>query len=213
MPLLKSITGALAACSLVVAPASAAVTTFTDQTSFDSSLDAPATVVDTSANIGLTTAQLSAAYAGITFFGAASFVRSDALILNGQGFFGPATPHVGINFETNINAVSVFTNAFDGGRIQAYSGANGTGTLLGEAAFGTPSGSNLFGGLITDEYIGSVIFTCDFNFDLKCGLNDPAFGVASSFLASAPVPLPAAGWLFLTGIAGIAASRRRHTVN
>lgn len=207
---MKTLLSIVAAGVMTATSAQAATVAFTSLTDFNAALDSAATVIDTSANVGKTTSQLSDDTPGVTFFGPSSFVRSDGLIVNGQFFHGATTPHVGMNFNTAVNAVSVFTNAFDGGRILIYSGANGTGDLLGEAAFGTPSASNLFGGIIADRLIGSVIFTCDFNFDLACGLIDPSFGLASSFLASDAVPLPAGAWLFLTGAAGIAAARRRH---
>lgn len=179
------------------------ITTYTDRASFEAAMDT-LTLVDTSENIGKTTAQLSAETPGATFTGPDSFVRSDGLIVNGAGFF-PNDPHVGMNFDVPVFGVGATANAFDGGRIQIFSGLNGTGTLLGEAAYGNPSGT-MYGGIISDMPILSVIFTCDFNFDLACGLIDPQFGQVS---VQQPVPVPAAAPLMMAGLAAVSRFRRK----
>lgn len=186
----------------------AAVMTYTDQTAFEAALSEGHTTIDTSAHVGKTTAQLSALYDGAAFFGAESYVRSDGLIVNGLGFFGAVTPHVGLNFESGVTGVGAWANAFDGGRIQIFSGLNGTGTLLGEAAYGHPGGV-MFGGITSTDLILSAIFTCDFNYDLACGLIDPTFGnITLSDTGVSEVPLPAAAWVFLAGLGAIGAARR-----
>ncbi|MEM9840541.1 MAG: hypothetical protein AAF830_15490, partial [Pseudomonadota bacterium] len=178
------------------------ITVYTDRASFEAAMDT-LTLVDTSANVGKTTSQLSAETPGATFTGPSTFVRSDGLIVNGAGFY-PTNPHVGMNFDVPVFGVGATANAFDGGRIQIFSGLNGTGQLLGEAAYGNPSGT-MYGGIISDMPILSVVFTCDFNFDLKCGLIDPQFGQASF---QQPVPVPAAAPLMVAGL-GLMASRRK----
>ncbi len=186
----------------------AVVTTFGDQAAFVAALDGGSTLVDVSASIGANLVQLSAITPGATFFGPNTSVRSDALIPHGQGFFGTTNQHVGLNFETTVNGVGVTSNLFDGGRIQAYSGLNGTGTLLGEHGFGGNTVASLFGGLITDQPILSVVYTCDFNFDLACGVIDPVFGLSTSALSSDPVPLPAGAFLFMAGLGALGVARR-----
>ncbi|MEM7081458.1 MAG: thrombospondin type 3 repeat-containing protein [Pseudomonadota bacterium] len=161
-------------------PANAQV--FDDESLFLAALT-NSTIIDTSNFIGNTTFGISPAVAGADFFGPDAEVRSDDLILNGSGFHGLSTPHVGLNFSPAVNAVGVTSNPVDGGRIQLYSGPNGTGTLLSETDFGGTN-SFQFTGVITTSDIGSVVFTCDFNQDLACGLRDPMFGTASALVDS-----------------------------
>lgn len=184
------------------------VTAYDNEALFQAAIGG-ATVIDTSANIGDTTEQLSIETPGATFFGPSSFVRFDALIPNGQGFFGPTTPHIGLNFDVPVLGVGAFSNAFDGGRIQAYSGLNGGGDFLGEVNFGSAGNVVQFGGITVNVGIMSVIFTCDFNFDLACGVIDPQFGGTPS--VSNPVPVPAALPLFLAGLAGLGLRRARRS--
>ncbi|MEM6372793.1 MAG: hypothetical protein AAF727_08460 [Pseudomonadota bacterium] len=197
----KHISIAVALCCGI---GSAHAATFTDQTAFETALDS-FTLIDTSDYIGDAVADIPLGdLGGATFFGAPSTVRSDDLILNGSGFFGASTPHVGLSFSTRVTGVGVTSNAIDGGRIQLWSGANGTGTLLGEGSFGGGASAQ-FGGLIIGEAAGSVVFTCDFNSDLKCGLRDIVFGSTP-----APVPLPA-GLPLLLGALGLLGWMRRST--
>ena len=107
-----------------------------------------------------------------------------------------------MNFDIAINGAGVTSNAIDGGRIQLYSGLNGTGLLIEEANFGGGASAR-FGGVITTSLAQSVIFTCDFNFDLQCGLRDIVFGTAN------PVPLPAGIGLFAMAVLSLARFSRR----
>lgn len=202
----KNCVAAGAALFTIVSGANAAVVTYTDQASFEAAATEGVTVIGTSESIGKTTGQLSAETPGAEFFGPSSYVRSDGALLNGQYFLGAATPSLGLNFAGGANSVGVSThNIDDGGRILAYSGLNGTGTLLGEADFG---GSSIFGGLRSTDLIMSVLFTCEFNYDLACGLNDPVFS-AFAEVSPSEVPLPAAAWLFIVGAGAIGAAKRR----
>ncbi len=201
----KSIAAA-AALAAIMSGANATVVTYSDQAAFEAAAPEGVTIIDTSESIGKTTGELSAETPGAEFFGPSSYVRSDGALLNGQYFLGAATPSLGLNFADGVNAVGVSThNIADGGRILAYSGLNGTGTLLGEADFG---GSSIFGGLRSTDLIMSVLFTCEFNYDLACGLNDPVFSVSAG-VSPSEVPLPAAAWLFMAGAGFLGAVRRR----
>lgn len=174
---------------------------FDNQGDFQNALDS-FTLIDTSAFIGQTTFNISPTVPNGTFFGPDALVRSDDLILNGAGFHGSTTPHVGLNFDLAVNGAGVTSNAIDGGRIQIYSGPNGTGTLIEEASFGGGLTAR-FGGLITTSFAHSVVFTCDFNSDLKCGLRDIVFGTVS------PVPLPAGVGLFIVALLSLVRFSRR----
>lgn len=192
-------------CLLGTFGTSAQATTYSDQTAFLATLEA-STLIDTSSFIGNTTFGINPSLSTGAFFGPDALVRSDDLILNGAGFFGTTTPHVGINFNAIVNAVGVTSNAIDGGRIMLYSGLNGTGDLLNTTSFGGGSSASFTG--IADAFSArSVIFTCDFNSDLKCGLRDPVFGFDTAFAAQ--VPLPASLGFLLAGIAGLLGLRRR----
>ncbi|MEV8465425.1 VPLPA-CTERM sorting domain-containing protein [Fluviibacterium sp. DFM31] len=189
----------------ILSAGAAAATSYTDRTSFYAALNSY-TVIDTSSYIGKFVDEIDPDFAGVSFFGPRSYVRSDDLILNGQGFFGTATPHVGLNFAKPIQGAGVTTNAYDGGDVVLYSGLNGTGTELGRADFG--DSLVLFGGLVISGNARSAVFTCDFNSDLKCGLRDIAFGTNPSS-GSTAVPLPAAGALMLLGVGTLGAMRMR----
>ena len=183
--------------------ANAVVVTYTDRTAFEAALS-DVTTIDTSSHIGSTTFAIDddPIYGGaFQFTGPDAYVRGDDLILNGLGFHGSIIPHVTINFASGVNGVGVTTNLFDGGRILIYDGQNASGNLLGTANFGT---NGLFGGIISTDLIGSAVFTCDFNSDLKCGLRDPVYGT------SANVPAPAPLVLFLFGLGCLALGRVRN---
>ncbi len=189
----------------------AGILTYTDRSTFESALNS-FTTIDTSNYIGQTTYLIDddPIYSGaFEFFGPNSLVRNDDLILNGVGFYGNTNPHVGINFSIGINGVGVTTNLNDGGDIMIYDGLNGTGNLLGEADFG--DGLVLFGGITSTDLIKSVIFTCEFGSDLKCGLRDPVFGsfASSSGSGSSQVPEPSVIALLGVGLAGLGFARRR----
>lgn len=92
----------------------------------------------------------------------------DRLIVYGAGVTGD----VSFDLVTPATAIGAWANIGDGGRIQAYSEPLTAGDLLGEADFG---GASDFGGMITDMPIRSVRITCDFNFDLVCGVFDIQF--------------------------------------
>ena len=84
-----------------------------------------------------------------------------------------------------------------------------TGLELGRVAFGqSPATPGGFSGLISDQLIASAEITCTFNADLKCGVYDIQFGTL------APVPVPAAVWLFGTALIGLAGiGKRRKAVH
>ncbi len=195
-----------AALCAMASPSYAAVTTLTNQSAFESALAGGFTLVDTSSftssscptgfetSCMTTITDISPILSDANFFGPDAGVRNDDLIVNGQGFHGMGPPHVGLNFLGTVNGVGVTSNAIDGGKIQLFSGPNGTGTLIAEISFGGQS-SDAFTGVIAMSPIASAVFTCDFNSDLKCGLRDPIYG--RSTIAGVPAP----GALFLVTMA------------
>lgn len=199
----KILAAAGLAATVLFAPASAS--TFTDRNSFYAALSSH-TVINTSNYIGKYVDQIDPDFPGVSFFGPRSYVRSDDLLLNGQGFWGSSTPHVGLNFANPIQGAGVTTNAYDGGDVILYSGLNGTGQELGRADFG--DGLVLFGGVVISGNARSAVFTCDFNYDLACGLRDIAFGTVAS--TTPQVPLPAAGGLLAVATAALGVFRKRN---
>lgn len=179
-------------------------TTFSDRNSFEAALSGGFTTIDTSAYIGRLLHVIDDDFADAEFFGPiTSYVRNDDLILNGAGFWGSTTPHVGLNFAAGVNGIGIQSNPGDGGVIRIYDGLDATGTLLGSVGFGA-NATALFGGIVSADLIRSAVFSCDYNSDLKCGLRDPVYGTT--------VPVPAAALLFVPALAGLAAfGRRRET--
>ena len=125
----------------------------------------------------------------------------DRLILNGAFFGG----EIVFNFTGLVNGVGGWANNGDGGHVQAYSGLNGTGVLLGSAGFGPGS----FGGLIASDAIKSVRFTCEFNFDLACGVYDVQFG---NLAGGVPEPATWAMMILGFGAAGLMIRRRKAVI-
>lgn len=182
--------------------------TFTDRSNFISELDTW-TEVDTSSFAGLTTLNPSVSFTAGSFFGPDAYIRTGAeagLIENGVGFYGTTNPHVGINFVGIVNAVGVSSNPRDGGTILLYSGLDGTGSVVGSVGFGHPGGAGPdFGGIVMAGSAKSAVFTCDFDFDLKCGLYDPIFG----YKQVAQIPVPASSVLLVGGLGLLIGARRR----
>ncbi|MEF8734075.1 MAG: hypothetical protein V5B40_19815 [Candidatus Accumulibacter meliphilus] len=114
----------------------------------------------------------------------------DRLILNGNGWNG----NIVFDFIAPISGVGAWSNFIDGGVIRAYDSPGLMGNLIGFADLNGGS----FGGLISSIPVLSVEVTCDFNYDLKCGVFDIQFDRAVS-----SVPTPPTFWLFLTAIAGL----------
>lgn len=119
----------------------------------------------------------------------------DRLIFNGNGFGGT----IAVNFTAPVNGVGALSNNGDGGRVRIFSGANLGCSFLGEYGF-----SSIFGGITSETNIGSAQFTCDFNFDLRCGVYDIQFGTS--------VPEPQAWALLLTGFGLVGGVLRRQRV-
>jgi len=103
----------------------------------------------------------------------------DRLILNGVG--GPTGGDLVIDLVDPVHGFGAWSNDGDGGHVRAFSQPRLGGTLIGEADLGSGS----FGGLVSTDLIRSVEITCEFNFDLECGVFDIQFGTTWP-----PVPIP-----------------------
>jgi len=218
MKLRNLLAGAVAAAGMMISgTASAAVTTYASEALFQAALSqvtlinldaAPYAALGASYNLDDVAPAAAFLAAGVDSVGLNAAVVSgqayqistpgrDRLILTGTRFGGDLV----FNFSNLVTGVGGWSNNGDGGHIQAYSGLNGTGTLLGSAAYGPGS----FGGLISTDQIRSVRYTCEYNFDLACGVYDVQFG------ATAAVP-EAATWAFMIlgfGLTGALLRKRR----
>lgn len=208
----------LAASVAIAGGASASVSIYNNQSSFESALNGSYTLVNLDAPpfgafasgyrlddagpaasllaLGVDSVGLNAqVVAGQDF---QTPTARDRLILNGAFFGG----EIVFNFTGLVNGVGGWANNGDGGHVKAYSGLNGAGTLLGSAGFGPGS----FGGLISSDAIKSVRFTCEFNSDLACGVYDLQFG---SVAGGVPEPATWAMMILGFGAAGSMIRRRK----
>ncbi len=179
--------------ALMCTPASRAQQIFSDEGAFQSALGDEVAVVNLDAaalgalatpfSIQSPDAAAALQALGLDFFGLNSQVIGgqafqivkpdrDRLILNGSGSGGEIT----FNLLQPVQGVGAWTNVADGGNVQAFSEPDLGGVMLGAAPFGMISD---FGGLITDQPIQSVRITCEFDFDLRCGVYDIQFGPLS----------------------------------
>ncbi|MDX2223203.1 MAG: hypothetical protein SFV21_10665 [Rhodospirillaceae bacterium] len=191
--------GVAAALMVASGAAQAAVVAYTNQATFQAALTGSFTLINldaapfngfgTSYRVEDAAPAAAFASAGIDFFNFNAEVRAgqtgqiatpgrDRLIFNGTGFGG----EIGVNFAGGVNGIGALSNNIDYGRILIYSGANFTGTLLGQIQFGPGA---LFGGLTSTDVINSARFTCDFNADRRCGIYDMQFG---TFAIAIPEP-------------------------
>lgn len=194
--------------------AHAQVTTFNDQPAFEASLGASFTLVNLDdqplsgfalpftvespgpaaafSSLGIDFQVFAAAVVGGQA-GQISEPGRDRLIVNGSG--SSTGGNLVIDLVDPVDGFGARSNIGDGGRVRAFSEPGLTGTFLGEAAIG----SGGFGGLISEEPIRSVEVTCDFNFDLICGVYDIQHGTQAT-----PVPIdPRVSGLLLLGLAGV----------
>ena len=171
--------------------ASAAITTYSDQATFEASLtgsfslanldDQP--LVSFVPPYNVEDAGPAAAFATLGI----DFQTFNPLVVSGQAFqiLVPGRDRLIINGASSstggniiidlidpVDGVGAWSNLGDGGRIRAFSGPGLSGTFLGEADML----SGAFGGLISTDPIRSVEITCDFNFDLICGVIDIQHG-------------------------------------
>lgn len=195
-------------------PAHAQVTTFNDQAAFQAALSGAFTLVNLddqplsgfAAPYTVEAPGPAAAFSslGIDFqvFDAAvidgqafqiSVPGRDRLIINGVG--SSTGGDLAIDLVDPVAGFGARSNINDGGRVRVFSGPGLSGTFLGEAAIG----SGGFGGLISTQPIRSIEVTCDFDFDLICGVYDLQHGTQA-----APVPIdPRVGVVLLFGLAGV----------
>ena len=213
-------TAALAAFTLVSQSAWSAAITFTSESAFQAALTGPPTLLNLDAaplnaypsGSSVEDAGLAADLAGLgvnfqlinaqIVDGQAFQITKparDRLILNGDGFYGDTinSGNIALDMLVIADAFGVLTNVGDTGVIRAYSGSGLTGTLLGTVNIDTGG----FGGLITSAPIGSIEVLCEGG-DKKCGLYDMQYGVAV-------VPVPAAVWLFGSGLLALTGFKRR----
>lgn len=204
--------------ALACGSASAAVSTFTSQASFEAQLDGSFTLVNLDAaplntfgssyRVEDAAPALAFADLGIDFFGFNARVATgqdfqitlpgrDRLIFHGANNGGLVT----VNFLSPVDGVGVFGNVGDGGLVRAFSAPDLGGSFLGQASFGNGG----FGGLTSTLPILSAQFTCDFNSDLRCGLHDLQFG---TFANAVPEPQTYALLVAGLGLLGFAARRR-----
>jgi hypothetical protein len=179
--------GMLGIALMAASAASAAITTYSNQATFEASLPGSFSLanLDDQPLVGFVppynvdSAGPAAAFAtlGIDFQtfnpqvvgGQESQILvpgRDRLIINGTG--SSTAGDIIIDFINPVDGVGAWSNDGDGGLIRAFSGPGLSGTLLGEANMLAGS----FGGLISTDPIRSVEITCDFNFDLTCGVFD-----------------------------------------
>lgn len=190
----------LAACALVLgcSSATAALTTFEDETTFQNALRDPLRFVNLDAppfDVFIPTFPASdpavrSAFegVGIRFAGIdpriiggqqGQIVKPgrDRLLANGDGFefYGDAvnSGNVVINLQF-ATAFGAWTNMGDVGSIVVYGGENRTGAILGEVEIG----SGQFGGLVSTVPFRSVEIRCEQG-DHKCGLFDLQLAVSA----------------------------------
>ncbi len=169
---------------------------------------------------------------GISFSdNALALVDSDA---GGTGNFGnEPSPDTVLFFLTGaaatLNYSAGFTTGFsffysainNSGSISVYDGLNATGNILATLFLPvTPQGSgdptgvfNVFVpiGVTFDGIARSIDFGGTEN---QIAFDNVTFGSATPGTGGpSPIPLPAAGWMLIAGIGGLAAMRRRKTVN
>jgi len=126
----------------------------------------------------------------------------DRLIYNGVGFDG----NIVFDFLSPVNGVGAWSNFIDGGTIKAYDGLGLTGNLIGVANLNGGS----FGGLISGDLVRSAEITCDFNFDLKCGVFDIQFGTTVSAMPEpSSVPEPSSIFLLASGLLSLVGIRKK----
>jgi hypothetical protein len=120
----------------------------------------------------------------------------DRLIINGAG--SSAGGNLAIDLVDPVDGFGARSNLGDGGRVRAFSEPGLAGVFLGEADMSAGG----FGGLISDMPIRSVEVTCDFDFDLICGVYDLQYGKVAA--AAVPTGSQVGGIvILLIGLTGV----------
>jgi hypothetical protein len=148
---------------------------------------------------------------------------NDVLFFSSSGST-PAYMNYAAGFNSLTFDYSYSNNTGATGFAYLYSGLNGTGTLLDTVALGpATSGITACASRLNAYCTWQAVSTGTFNGVAESVVFSGAVGGAGSTTASpttiteftgltvAPVPLPAALWLMLSGVSGLAAFRRRRT--
>jgi hypothetical protein len=121
---------------------------------------------------------------------------------------------VTLNRPTGFDTqVSFWQAGFLGGSVEVYAGTNGTGTLLGSDSILSPSQTSCSSSNVVCNWsLVSLLFSGTAQ-SVKFIVNSGGqLGLDNISLGAAPVPLPAAAWLLLSGLAGLGfVGRRRAT--
>jgi hypothetical protein len=212
----------IALLAFLAAPASASVTAFTDITAFNAAVTGA-----TTANFEGIAPANDIAFGdqlvdGVTFTanGAPFVIDVGATPNHGASFFSGQGNHDNVPANsvsvslTGFNAVGFFYGSYIN-TSEPYSAMLSTGDVFNISNPANTSDLNFIGFVSDGAAIDSIIFTSIAGPNLNDGSTNYAYGYAfdiTSFVLAnpvAPVPLPAAAWLFGSGLFGLLAQRRR----
>jgi hypothetical protein len=173
--------------------------------------------VDNYYNGGTDTAGASGANVGVSFGGDALALSNDGTGSgpNGEFFTHAPTPvtvmaavgaDAALNFATGFTSASFFYSSIEARSVGVFSGLNGTGSLLGSFDLL----ANAQNGCSDSAYCFWQFASLNFNGVAQSIQFGSAANVAGfDNVTVAPVPLPAALWLMVSGLAGLGVFRRK----